>query len=145
MVMFLILSILYRLYIFQDYYIYICTVHDKEISIMGFSYLTGIDNNTINSWKDNYNNINNINSDRLGSQRMRIYKKLTTEREESLSNKLATGNKNPVGILAILNRHYQWNLPGVSKEQSKQVLSASELPQLGGKSLAIPNTADTEG
>lgn len=125
-----------------DYYIYLCNLYDKEISIMGFSKLTNIDNDTITNWKDNYNNINNINSDRLGSQRIRIYKKLTTEREESLSNKLATGNKNPVGILAILNRHYQWNLPGVSKEQSKQVLSAAELPQLGGKSLAISNTAD---
>ena len=58
--------------------------------------------------------------------------KIYDYREESFSAKLATANKNPVGILAILNRHYQWNLPGVSKESSKQrVLSASELPKLG--------------
>ena len=127
-----------------DYYIYLCTIYDKEISVIGFSNLTGIDNDTIYSW--NNNSISNIynNNNRVSSLSMVIYKKLIIGREESLSNKLATGNKNPVGILAILNRHYQWNLPGVSKEQSKQVLSASELPQLGGKSLAIPNTADTE-
>lgn len=30
-----------------DYYIYICCVYDKEISITGFSYLTGIDTQNI--------------------------------------------------------------------------------------------------
>ena len=51
-------------------------------------------------------------------------------REESLSNKLATGNKNPVGILAILNRHFAWNLPGVSRENTnKTALTAAEIRQ----------------
>ena len=63
---------------------------------------------------------------------LEIYKKLIAFREESLSSKLATGNKNPVGILAILNRHYQWNMPGVTRETSKrQSLGAAELPKLG--------------
>lgn len=50
-----------------------------------------------------------------------------------MSAKLATAKRNPVGILAILNRHYGWNLPGVSREQQnhKQALTASDLPQLG--------------
>lgn len=113
-----------------DYYIYLCTIYDKEISVIGFSNLTGIDNDTIYQWNNNNNNYNN----RVSSKGLIIYKKLIIGREESLSNKLATGNKNPVGILAILNRHYQWNLPGVSKEQSKTVLSAAELPQLSDKS-----------
>ena len=53
-------------------------------------------------------------------------------REESLSNKLVTGRQNPVGVLGVLNRHYQWNMPGVSRESAnKQALTASELPQLG--------------
>jgi hypothetical protein len=65
-------------------------------------------------------------------------------REESLSNKLADGNKNPVGILAILNRHYQWNLPGVSKESAKTgALSAAELPKLGAK-MSVPGIQTTE-
>ena len=69
------------------------------------------------------------------------YEKLNTFREESLSNKLATGNKNPVGILAILNRHYQWNMPGVSREQAnKSALTAAELPQLG-----TPQTPQIQG
>ena len=101
------------------------------MSIIGFSTLTGIDNETIRLWRNSGNN-----SDKLSQSRFGIYKKLFDFREESLSNKLATGNKNPVGILAILNRHYSWNLPGVSKESApKQALTAADLPRLGSSEL----------
>lgn len=107
-----------------DYYIYMCMMYDKEVSAVGFSLLTGIDRYTILTWREE--------GTKLSSKSSAIGKKIQDFREESLSAKLATANKNPVGILAILNRHYQWNLPGVSKESSKQrVLSASELPKLG--------------
>lgn len=109
-----------------DYYIYICAMYDKEVSINGFCYLTGIEPQTVYNWGDNVN--------KLSTASFEVFKKLYDGREESLSAKLATANKNPVGILAILNRHYAWNLPGVSKEQtSKRALSASELPKLGPK------------
>lgn len=122
-----------------DYYIYICTLYDKEISILGFSKLLGIDDNVILEWGNNY-----TNSNKLSTTASNIYKKLVKNREESLSNKLATGNKNPVGILAILNRHYQWNLPGVSKESAKVgALSAAELPKLG-TNLSLPDAQTTE-
>lgn len=108
-----------------DIYIFdMCMRYDKEVSIIGFSTLTGIDQSVIYDWGNNSNKLSETSSE--------IYKKLNQFREESLSNKLATGNKNPVGILAILNRHYQWNLPGVSKEQSsRQALTADKLPDLG--------------
>ena len=83
-----------------DIYIYYCSVYDKEVSIMGFYMLTGITNDTIDEWKFN---------EKTSPASYRVYQKLRQAREESLSAKLATGNKNPVGILAILNRHYQWN------------------------------------
>lgn len=114
------------LYNILEYYIYLCSVYSKEVSSMGYSKLIGISNEIISMWGNN--------SNKLSSRSFEIYKKLHEEREESLSNKLADGNKNPVGILAILNRHYQWNLPGVSKESAKTgALSAAELPKLGGK------------
>lgn len=106
-----------------DYYIYLCLMYDKEVSQLGFSNLTGISLDTLNEWGNNVNKLSKTGTE--------IYKKLNHFREESLSNKLATGNKNPVGILAILNRHYQWNLPGVSRENNKQqVLSVEQLPNL---------------
>ena len=108
-----------------DIYIFdMCMRYDKEVYIIGFSTLTGIDQSVIYDWGNNSNKLSETSSE--------IYKKLNQFREESLSDKLATGNKNPVGILAILNRHYQWNLPGVSKEQSsRQALTADKLPDLG--------------
>ena len=109
-----------------DIYIDLCFVNDKEVSIIGFSNLTGIDTDTINEWGNE--------STKLSSTSFVVYKKLRDYREESLSNKLVTGRQNPVGVLGVLNRHYAWNLPGVSKEQtSKRALSASELPKLGPK------------
>lgn len=114
-----------------DIYVYdLCMKYDKEVSIIGFSTLTGIDHSTIYEWGSSNNN------SELSKRRFEIYKKLNHFREESLSNKLATGNKNPVGILAILNRHYSWNLPGVSRETGpRQALTAADLPQLSGSEL----------
>lgn len=123
-----------------DYYIYnMCFKYDKEVSILGFTSLTGISESVIYEWA----NCNN----KLSKSGLEIYKKLNTFREESLSNKLATGNKNPVGILAILNRHYQWNMPGVSREQAnKSALTAAELPQLGTpQTPQIQGIADNSG
>lgn len=106
-----------------DYYIYICSINNKEISIMGFSKLTGIDTDTINSWGNNEN--------KLSSSCSVIYKKLCQMREESLSNKLADGRQNPVGVIAMLNRHYGWASPYTSDSRSKQQIGADGLRELG--------------
>lgn len=106
-----------------DYYIYICSIYDKEISITGFQNLTGIDDNTLYSWG---------NSKDLSTSRADIYKKLHKFREESLSNKLISGKQNPVGIIASLNRHYGWASPYTAdSNRQKQTLTAAELPKLG--------------
>ena len=108
-----------------DYYIYLCMMYDKEVSVIGFCNLTGISQDCIYAWANNTRELSTSGNE--------VYKKLNQFREESLSNKLVTGKQNPVGILGVLNRHYQWNMPGVSREQSnKHALTASELPKLGG-------------
>lgn len=106
-----------------DYYIYICCINNKEISIMGFSKLTGIDTDTINTWGNNEN--------KLSSSCSVIYKKLCQMREESLSNKLADGRQNPVGVIAMLNRHYGWASPYTSDSRNKQQIGADGLRELG--------------
>lgn len=108
-----------------DIYIFdMCMRYDKEVSIIGFSTMTGIDEGVIYDWGNG--------STKLSDASIQIYKKLHEFREESLSNKLVTGKQNPVGVLGVLNRHYQWNMPGVSRENaSKKTLTASELPKLG--------------
>ena len=108
-----------------DIYIDLCFINDKEVSIIGFSNLTGIDNETINVWGNN--------DSKLSTLSFGIYKKLSQFREESLSNKLVTGNKNPVGVIAVLNRQYGWASPYTSdSNRQKRALTADELPKLTG-------------
>lgn len=106
-----------------DYYIYICNLYNKGVTISGFSKLTGIGESTIHEWGDD--------NKKLSKSSLEVYKKLSREYENSAESKL-WGNKNPVAVMAILNKRFGWNLPGVSKERtSERVLTASELPKLG--------------
>lgn len=97
-----------------DIYIYLCYEYEKEISLLGFSKLTGLTNDTLWNW-------GNENT-RANSSASEIYKKLTQEREESLSNKLVSNRGNSLGLLGVLNRHYGWNMgqPKQNLTQQKQ-------------------------
>lgn len=109
-----------------DYYIYITALYDKECSIYGYSKLVNIPYQTIMEWGNNYNN-----RDRLSTSSVEIYKKLTNEREQSLVAKLVT-MKHPTAMAIILNKEYNYNLPGVSKEQvNSRALNDASLPKLG--------------
>lgn len=119
-----------------DYYIYLCMLNDKEVSINGFSYMTGISQDCIYSWANDKRELSTAGKE--------IYKKLSTSNEESLEAKLATGNKNPVGVIAILNRRHGWNSPYVSNAPKKtEVLSAAELPNLSEKQTQFIEQTDT--
>lgn len=125
------------IYNILEYYVYLCNQYNKEISIMGFSKLTKIDTDTINSWGNNEN--------KLSSKSSVIYKKLAQEREESLSNKLVDGKQNPVGTIAVLNRQFGWASPYTSdSNRQKQSLTAQELPKLGVNSGCISQIAQSE-
>ena len=125
-----------------DIYIFdMCMRYDKEVSIIGFSTLTGIDESIIYDWGNGSTKLSTLSS--------KIYKKLSQFREESLSNKLVTGNKNPVGVIAVLNRQYGWASPYTSdSNKQRQTLTAAELPQLDHKAqnivLTMENTQDID-
>lgn len=106
-----------------DIYIDLCYEYDKEISVMGFSKLTGIVPDTVYSWAEG--------STQLGSSGSLVYKKLSKEREESLAGMLISGKRNPVGVLGVLNHSYNWNMPGVREQTPKKALTADQLPKLG--------------
>lgn len=120
-----------------DYYIYISAVYNKSVSVVDFCRLLGIDFQTMCNWRDD--SIDNI----LSQKRFEIFKYINTMREQSLANILQTA-KNPVGTLAILNRQFNWNLPGVSREEVKPKLSRNELLQgldaLPEKPIAIDSS-----
>lgn len=115
-----------------DIYINLCYEYDKEVSINGFSFLTGIHIDTIYSWgKEEHrafeyydksgNRIGNISiwkinhpgeeyRQELGSSCSEVYKKLVKNNEESLSGMLISGGRNPMKILPALNRRHNWNM-----------------------------------
>ena len=110
-----------------DYYIYLCMMYDKEVSVIGFCNLTGISQDCIYAWANNARELSTSGNE--------VYKKLNQFREESLSNKLVTGNKNPVGVIAVLNRQYGWASPYTSdSNRQKRALTAAELPKLSENS-----------
>ena len=94
-------------------------MYSKEISIIGFSNLTGIDPDTFYNWGNKECMVN--------EKAFEIYKKLKRTHEESLGNMLASG-KNPVGILGILNHRFGWNTantievkPAISKQTPQEI------------------------
>lgn len=108
-----------------DYYVYeMCLKADKEVSMVGFSTLTGVDISVICDWGNG--------STKLSTKSAEIYKKLHDMREESLSNKLVSCKGNPVGLLGVLNRHYGWNMGQPrGQDTNSRALTAAELPRLG--------------
>lgn len=135
-----------------DIYIFMCYSHNQEISIQGFSFISGISRDTIHSWgnsntrsyiyKDLQGNVINdiaINNLKEGeyikepsTAASDIYKKLVENNEESLVCLMKDRRNNPMKYLPILNKRHGWNLPGVSREQAnKNTLTAAELPKLG--------------
>ena len=107
---------------------------------MGFGKLTGISQDTLYQW--------GAETSRPSSSGSEIFKKLTTEREESLSNMLISGKRNPVGLLGALNRHYGWNMgqprgaTGEQKQSIEQIQERYRLEQGAEKPLLEPPKAD---
>lgn len=107
-----------------------CMVYDKEISIIGYTTLTGISYKTVMEW--GYRGVQS------SPKAAEILEKLQQFSEESLSDKLISSKSNPVGVIAVLNHRHGWASPYTSdaNRNRPQVLGVSELPQLG----ALPST-----
>lgn len=93
-----------------DYYVNLCYEYDKEVSMNGFSFISGIPPEILTVWSgvytEGYGNIR-----KTGEAGLRIIRKLKSNNEESLSGMLISGGKrSPVGILGALNRKHGWNM-----------------------------------
>lgn len=132
-------------------YIDLCNKYDKIPGIMGFSYLTEIDSETINNWgynnsvysNDTDNYIYNGVSIKLSNVRIGIYKKLSRGRAEGLESRLVTGKQNPVGLLGALNHYENWNMPGLRENTPKiDKTSANELENKYNIAGSLPEKSD---
>ena len=107
-----------------DYYIYMCYKYNKICTISGYCKLTGINEVVIYNWANE-----RTKADRLSTSAYDLWEKLSKDYESSGEARLWSG-KNPVGQLAVMNRRFGWNLPGVSKESTtKTALTAAEIRQ----------------
>lgn len=121
-----------------NYYIYICNLYNKGVTISGFSKLTGISEETIYQWGRDDN--------KLSTSGLKIYQKLSQEYENSLESKLWS-NKNPVAHMAIANKRFGWNISDSGKEyRPNRALSASELPKLDSQNdkIEVHNSANID-
>ena len=64
-----------------------------------------------------------------GSRRSsEIFKKLNSERERTLSDRLASGKVNPVGVLGCLNHWHGWSGVGnMQEDKTKQSITLSDV------------------
>lgn len=86
--------------------------------------LTGINEVVVYNWANE-----RTKTDRLSTSAYDLWEKLSKDYESSGEARLWSG-KNPVGQLAVMNRRFGWNLPGVSREStSKTALTAAEIRQ----------------
>lgn len=115
-------------------YIYLCALYDKAITVLDFCKLSGIDSDTIYTWGKEGQGTE------AGSKGYDIFKKLTKEREESLSNRLISGRTNPVGTIAVLNHYHGWSQQNAQTEPSRLTKRTAEqiATAYGGEVAAIP-------
>lgn len=104
-----------------DYYIYLCYKYNKICTISGYCKLTGINETVAYDWA------NEKRASRLSTSAYDLWEKLSKDYESSGEARLWSG-KNPVGQLAVMNRRFGWNLPGVSRETSqRQTLTVEDI------------------
>lgn len=125
-----------------DYYVYMCNIYDKIVYNIGFSKLTGIDTCIISQWGSEKSNI------KLSTSTLKLHEKLEEESEASNVAKLAS-YKNPIGILAYMNKRWQYNMPGMADRGKKERLGMEELPVLGAVELSdngtqLPTASENE-
>ena len=108
----------------MNYYIYLCMVYNKEISIYGLCLLCGFDNSMFM----------NVYSNRFSSSKEnQILEKLSNHRHESLKSLLLQGGKTQFGATVILNHDYDYNLPGSNRDvvERRQLNKTDIAEQLG--------------
>lgn len=108
----------------MNYYIYLCMVYNKEISIYGLCLLCGFDNSMFM----------NVYSNRFSSSKEnQILEKLSNHRHESLKSLLLQGGKTQFGATVILNHDYDYNLPGSNRDvvERRQLNKGEIASQLG--------------
>ena len=107
-------------YVYKYIYKRLCNNHCQEVCQKGFLDMTGIGKQTLYDWA------RSASSD--------LQEKIMEDNEQSLFALMKDRRMNPMKLLPKLNRYHGWNMPGARGEpDKKKVLTAAELPKLGGE------------
>ena len=88
--------------------------------------MSGIDKQTLYNWKA------------PSSSSFDLQEKIMEDNEESLFSLMKDRRTNPMKILPKLNKVHGWSMPGArDRADTKQALTAADLPQLGKQSQDI--------
>jgi hypothetical protein len=112
----------------SNYYIYICSLYNKCISMYNFCNMINVESELLEVWK----------SADVTSLKFKVIKKLTDKREQYIKDKLTDSN-NVVGAIAVANNEYKWTNGSNAGNTTINVLSGSSLPDL------IAKIADNNG
>lgn len=115
-----------------DIYILICNKYNKVPSIIGFSFLTGIDYSYL------YDLCERLE---LRPEMSEIMKKINILRENCISNRLIDGKSNPIGAISVLNHQFGWNMPGVRQVETKPRANMADI----ANTLGLPETIAPQG
>jgi hypothetical protein len=119
------------LQIIASTFIDICSMYNKSLGLVSFSYLTGISTDTLNEWSRGDNELN--------STRSEVIKYI---REGHKAAQVSLLNDSPVGSLAVANNDVETGL----QWSEKQALASGNstiyiLPSERLQSLGVPGTA----
>lgn len=87
-----------------DIYINLCNDNNNRVSIIGFSYLTGISPDTLYKWRDDDRQIGES-----GTTRSYLFKKLYSAAEYTLNDILMDKSTNPMKATVLLNNQFGYS------------------------------------
>lgn len=148
-------------YVYEYIYKRLCNSHCQEITLKGFTDMTGIHRQNIYNWSNDnkyiYNNtgielnnsdssngsnnsVNSINSGaELNTKSFDMHEKIMQDNEESLFALMKDRRYNPMKLLPKLNKVHGWNMSGVSAQATQQALSSNDI-----RAMLTQNTRGNE-
>ena len=116
-----------KIAVLVDVWAYYCAIYSKAPLYYNFFNFCGL--------YDDFGSNTAYKGDNLTPERLRLRQKLSEIQQSNLAMLISDGRQNPTGVLAILNHWHGWSTSTVTiQHETKQAISAVELPKLGGDS-----------
>lgn len=124
------------IYLYNKVYVKLCNIYIQEINQRDFLILSGIDKQSLYNWSGN---------NKLSATSFDFIEKINEDNEASVWNLMRGDKGNPNKYFGKLNRYHGWNGAGtISEKNTRQSLTAAELPKLGGNHTQLQLESKSE-